>query len=65
MDEQFVMLCNCMRPSTGTEMTIPLPPGITPETIVDYIGNEFDWQFIPMAMRIVPKDQLSGYFESP
>jgi hypothetical protein len=40
-------------------MTIPLPPEITPETMVDYIGNEFNWQFIPLGVRVVPIDQIN------
>jgi len=71
MEEQFVVLCDCMRPSTGTGLTIPLPPELTTPAViglggaglvVDYIGNEFDWQFIPMEVRIVPRDQLNGNF---
>ncbi len=59
IDEQFVVFCSCIRPSTGTNMTIPLPPEITPETMVDYIGNEFNWQFIPLGVRVVPIDQIN------
>lgn len=59
MEEQFIIFCRCIRPSTNTEMTIPLPPEVTPETVVDYIGNEFDWQFIPMGVQVVPIDQIN------
>ena len=59
MEEQFIVFCRCVRPSTNTEMTIPLPPEVTPETVVDYIGNEFDWHFIPMGVQVVPIDQIN------
>ena len=59
MEEQFVVFCNCVRPQTGTEMTIPLPPEVTADTMVDYIGNEFNWQFIPMNVHAVPIDQIN------
>jgi len=58
-DEQFVIFCNCIRPSTGTKMTIRLPAEITADTMVDYIGNEFDWQFIPLGVQAVPVDQIN------
>jgi len=27
--------------------------------MVDYIGNEFDWQFMPMNVHAVPIDQIN------
>ena len=59
MEEQFIIFCSCWRATTGTKMTIPLPPEVTPETVVDYIGNEFNWQFIPMNVQVVPIDQIN------
>ncbi|WP_348701072.1 hypothetical protein [uncultured Limnobacter sp.] len=64
-EEQFIIFCHCVRPTTGTEMTIPLPPEVTPETVVDYIGNEFDWMFIPMGVQVVPVDDLRHGPEYP
>ena len=58
-NEPFVVFCRCVRNTTGTELTFPLPPGITPETVVDYIGNEFDWKFIPMDLQVVPISQIN------
>ena len=52
-DEQFVAFCTCVRNTTNTSLTIQLPPEVTPETVVDYIGNEFNWQFIPMSVQVV------------
>jgi len=40
-------------------MTIPLPTTVTPETAVDYIGNEFDWQFLPMSYKVVPINEVN------
>ena len=58
--EEFIVFCTCVRPSTNTSLTIPLPPEVTAETMVDYIGNEFDWQFIPMGgVQIVPVNQCN------
>ena len=56
--EEFVIYCQCVRPTTSTTMTIPLPQHVTPENVVDYIGNEFNWQFIPMGVQVVPLDEL-------
>jgi hypothetical protein len=52
--EKFIIFCTCVRPSTNTTLTIPLPPEVTADTMVDYIGNEFDWQFMPMSVQVVP-----------
>ena len=57
--EQFIVYCHCVRSTTGTEMTIPLPPTVTPETAVDYVGNEFDWQFLPMSYKVVPINEVN------
>ena len=57
--EKFIIFCTCVRSTTNTTLTIPLPPEVTAETMVDYIGNEFNWQFIPMGVSIVPIDQLN------
>ena len=53
MDDKFVAFCTCVRNTTNTSLTIQLPPEVTPETVVDYIGNEFNWQFIPMSVKVV------------
>ena len=58
--EKFIIFCTCVRSTTTTTLTIPLPPEVTAETMVDYIGNEFNWQFIPMGVSIVPIDQLNA-----
>ena len=60
MEEKFVVYCHCVRPSTGTKLTFPLPAAkITPETLADYVGHEFDWQFIPVGVQAIPIDQLN------
>ena len=64
MEEQFVVFCNCVRPQTGTKMTIPLPPEVTAEMIVDYIGNEFNWQFIPLGFQVVPREAVENYMDN-
>jgi len=60
MEEKFVILCTCVRNTTNTRLTILLPPEVTPETVVDYIGSEFNWQFIPMGVECVPLDQCNN-----
>jgi len=57
--EEFIIFCTCVRSTTNTTLTIPLPPEVTAETMVDYIGNAFDWQFIPMGVQVVPRDQAN------
>jgi hypothetical protein len=56
---EFVVFCTCVRNTTNTRLTIPLPPEVTPEKVIDYIGNEFNWQFIPTGVECVPFDQCN------
>jgi hypothetical protein len=57
--EEFIVFCTCIRSTTNTSLTIPLPPEVTADTMVDYIGNEFDWQFIPMGVQVIPANQCN------
>jgi len=63
--EEFIIFCTCVRSTTNTSLTIPLPPEVTADTMVDYIGNEFDWQFIPMGVQVVPANQCNIKDEPP
>lgn len=48
--------CKVARPSTGSQLSVEIPEGIVREvnttqdtaTAVDWIGEEFNWQFIPL-----------------
>lgn len=48
--------CKVVRPSTGSELSVEIPEDIVREvnatqdtaTAVDWIGEEFNWQFIPL-----------------
>jgi len=47
--------CKVLRPSTGSELSVEIPEDIVREvnamqdaaTACDWIGEEFNWQFIP------------------
>lgn len=48
--------CKVVRPSTGSELSIEIPEDIvrkvegimSPAPACDWIGEEFNWQFIPL-----------------
>lgn len=57
-----VAFARCIRVCKKIESTInfPLPPDVTPDTLVDYVGNEFNWQFIPIEVVPVALEDLSN-----
>ena len=57
-----VAFVRCIRRCKNIESTIsfPLPPDVTGETLVDYVGNEFQWQFIPFQVVPVALEDLSN-----
>ena len=55
-----VAFARCIRPSTESVINFPLPPDVTPDTLVDYVGNEFQWQFIPIEVVPVALEDLSN-----
>jgi hypothetical protein len=56
--------CKVVRPSTGSELSIEIPEDIVREvnaaqdtaTVVDWIGEEFNWQFVPLKFYNKAKD---------
>jgi len=63
--EEFIIFCTCVRSKTNSTLTIPLPPEVTADAMVDYIGKEFNWQFMPMGVQIVPVNQCNIKGELP
>lgn len=45
--------CRCVRPSTGSWITVRIPPGVTGYAITDWIGGTYKWQFVPMSFDYV------------
>ena len=63
---EYVLFCHCVRPSTKSKLTFPLPisihendkKGIADGSLIDYVGEEFNWQFIPVGVTAIPVEQL-------
>ena len=56
MNEDGIMICRAIRPTTKTWITIRIPPKhltATPEEAVQYVLDEFKCQFIPMEFKWV------------
>ena len=56
MNEDGMMICRAIRPTTKTWITIRIPPmhlTATPEEAVQYVLDEFKCQFIPMEFKWV------------
>tara|TARA_B100001013_G_scaffold229143_1_gene140553 strand:- start:465 stop:653 length:189 start_codon:yes stop_codon:yes gene_type:complete len=51
------VLCHAVRLTTNSKITIEIPPhvGADPYACVQWIGEEFDWAFIPMHIEIKPE----------
>jgi len=46
-----VITCKAMRPSTGSVINVEIPTeiGNDPFAIAQWIGEKFNWQFIPLG----------------
>jgi len=51
------VICQAIRPTTNSTMTIMIPYniGTDPYDCAQWVGEEFDWQFIPMSFEISPE----------
>ena len=49
------VVCQALRPTTNSTMTIMIPYniGTDPYDCAQWVGEEFDWQFIPMSYKIL------------
>jgi len=49
--------CKAIRTTTNSIITIEIPShvGLDPFDCTQWIGEEFNWQFIPMEFKIVPE----------
>ena len=55
------VMCKAVRPTTGSSIEVEIPADIVKQVevdgdhsiAVDWIGNEFGWQFIPMSFDLV------------
>jgi len=61
------VMCKAVRPTTGSSIEVEIPADIVKQVevdgdhsiAVDWIGNEFGWQFIPMSFEI-PQEGKNG-----
>ena len=61
------VMCKAVRPTTGSSIEVEIPADIVKQVevdgdhsiAVDWIGNEFDWQFIPMNFEVT-KESANG-----
>jgi len=51
------VICQAIRPTTDSTITIIVPQriGTDPHDCAQWVGEEFDWQFIPMSFKIEPE----------
>jgi len=49
------VICKAIRPTTNSTITVPIPVniGTDPFDCNQWIGEEFDWQFIPMEYEFI------------
>ena len=54
------VVCQAIRPTTDSIITIIVPQriGTDPYDCAQWVGEEFDWQFIPMSFEIKPEKQI-------
>jgi len=53
------IVCKAVRPTTGSSIEVEIPTDVVKDVevdgdhsiAVDWIGNEFGWQFIPMSFE--------------
>ena len=58
----MAVFAGCVRPTTGSSLTVKLPPFVGPHDVVEYIGDRFDWGFIPLTVAVLPEDYLNNAF---
>ena len=48
------VICQAVRPTTNSKITgmVPQHVGTNPCDCAQWIGEEFDWQFIPMSFKV-------------
>ena len=49
------VICQAIRPTTNSTIKILIPCniGTDPYDCTQWVGEEFDWQFIPMSFKIL------------
>ncbi len=57
-EEKFTIICKAVRPSTNSSIKIEIPVDEckTPKEAVDYVGNLFNWQFVPLEFAVVTSE---------
>lgn len=57
-DQKFTVICKAVRPTTNSiiKVEIPVDECKTPKDAVDYVGNLFNWQFVPLEFTVVTSE---------
>ena len=52
------VICKAIRPTTESTITVTIPAdiGTDPYACTQWLGEEFDWQFIPMSYETEADD---------
>ena len=50
------VICKTFRPSTKSKLTIEIPKdvGVDPDDVVQWVGEEFNWMFMPLELWVKP-----------
>lgn len=57
-DQKFTVICKAVRPTTNSSIKVEIPVDEckTPTEAVDYVGNLFNWQFVPLEFAVVTSE---------
>ena len=57
-DQKFTVICKAVRTTTNSsiKVEIPMDECKTPTEAVDYVGNLFNWQFVPLEFAVVTRE---------
>ncbi len=65
-ETNVVIFVHMWRARTETKLTIPIPPEVSPEEIVDWTEKELGGQFMPIKAEVVPVESVNDlYFTMP
>jgi hypothetical protein len=64
LGKEYALFVCMMRPRTSTSLLIKIPAHVGPDDLVEWAGDEFDWGFIPMEVKLRPENFLDTYCPS-
>tara|TARA_B100000809_G_C14615178_1_gene342730 strand:+ start:151 stop:405 length:255 start_codon:yes stop_codon:yes gene_type:complete len=57
----YAVFACLMRPSTNTSLLVKIPDHVNRDNLVEWVGDEFDWGFIPMEVSLRPAHFLETW----